>query len=296
MEQVNTAEKQNFVVRIYKIYMMIVKGHLPTQLLEKLVVKLASPRAITILIGVSIVTLFLSIVHTIIIIVSYAVVYFVFKQIVERRRFLQKYATTRNLEYAEILKKEDLTGRLFKRVHARYDNAFIFGTYANFPVKILYYSYSIGKRKHSMIYNFTVTELTVGQAMFPYILLQKKNMRKHQDADVLGDEKEAQVNLASLSETYSLYTTRGYEIEALQICIPEFVDLFQNSPLSLSVEFAGNHIYIYTEGELTTEKELDELYRVTKVVVDTFGNFLLRMRDDYQVLHEVYKKEKQVSG
>lgn len=288
MEQVDSTKKENLIVEINKKFTV---GHQSTQLLEKLVVKMVSPKAIAILVGVSIVTILLSLNLTIFIIAFYIVIYFAAKQTLERRRFLQAYASTRNLEYAETLKREDLTGRLFRTINAHYDSAFIFGNHNSFPVKMMYYSYSIRRGKHTIVYDFTVTEVTAGQNVFPYILLQKNSMKKHQDSDILGDDKDVQVSLAAFDETYSLYTTNRYEIEALQICTKEFVELFQKSSLPLSVEFAGNHIYIYTQSRLSTEKELDELYRVTKAVIDIFGNFLLRMEDDYRALHEVYKKD-----
>lgn len=288
MEQVHSAEKENLVDAIDK---NVIIGLQPTQLLEKLVEKMVSPKALTILVAVSIVTILLSLNLTIFVIAFYIVIYFTAKQTLERRRFLQKYASTRNLEYAETLKKEDLTGRLFRTINTHYDSAFIFGEYHSFPVKMMYYSYSIQRGRQRIVYDFTVTEVTMGQNVFPYILLQKNIMKKHQDSDILGDDKDVQVSLAAFDGIYSLYTTSKYEIEALQICTPEFVELFHKSPLQLSVEFGGNHVYIYTQSRLSTEKDLDELYSTTKTVIEKFGNFLLRMENDYRALHEVYKKD-----
>jgi len=273
-----------------KIDVMLSPNSKSTQLLEELLQKMVSRKNITILVIVSIIALLLSVNLVIFMVVFYIVVYFTIKQTLERRKFLQKYASIRNLKYAETLKKESLTGRLFRTINTRYDDAFIFGDYNNFPTKLFYYSYSTGNGKNSETFHFTITEIKIGNTIFSYILLQKNTLKKHQSTNLFGDDKDIQVSLAIHDKTYTLYTLKRYEIEALQVCNSEFIELIKTSYLPLCVEFAKNHVYIYTQSHLATEKDLDELYRVTKAVIDNFGPFFLRMKDDYEVLHEVYNK------
>ena len=289
MIQENSPQKENFITKIREIVLVRNKTN---EQLEKLLEKMKSRRWLVIL-G-CVVTLTFTVTDKLggFLVVLYITYYVTIQHVLRIRRFLKTYASSRNLNFGNNLDEKTLTGRILKRIDGRFDGSFVFNNHSNFLNKIFYFSYDGGSGKHPEIYNFTLTEITIDQAVIPYILLQKNSAKKHQSFDSFGDDKDVQVSLGAYDNEYTLYTTNHYEVEALQICAPEFVDLIKNSYLPLNVEFAENHLYIYTQTHLSTEKDLDELCRVTYAVIDTFGNFLLRMKDDYQALHDVYRKEK----
>lgn len=262
------------------------------QSLENTLKRMKSKLVIRVLVIAAISTLFIDFRIGIFIIAIYIAFYLLVKRTLRVKKFLQNYAFTRQLNLGAELDTSTFTGRLLRRTDSPKIGPYIFSTYGGFLTKMFYFSYSewIGNRKNT--YYFTVTEITVDQAEFPYLLLQRKNLKRHQDIDYFGEDKDVEVGLNAYNDIYTLHTTNQYEIEALQICTPEFIKLIQSSYMPLSVEFAGNHVYIYAQTQIEKESELDELYRVTKATIDTFGNFLLRIRDDYSVLHEAYKKER----
>lgn len=257
--------------------------------IETLLQKTLSVRNIIILAIVSLLSLLLIPPLVLVIPMGYFAFYLYVKGYLSTRKFMREYASSHNLQYVGTLDEKSLSGRLFKRTRTEIEHVMV-GEYQNFPIRMFYYSYSIQEGKHTKVFPFTVSEITIGETRFPHLLLLNKKTDKHQSADYFGDDKDVQVGLGKDDPHYTLYTTNNYELEALQICTPEFVDLFRNDQVRQSVECAENKLYIYTDSRLTKKDTLDILYTTTKNVIEKSGPFLLRLKDDYESLHEVFKK------
>ncbi len=258
--------------------------------LESNLVKIKSWRPIVTLILVLCVISVVLIPLAIFIFIFYLTIYHATQASLAGLKFLRQYASSRNLQFGDNLTSDMVTGRLLQKMDSTHKSLFMFSNHKNFLIKLFYFSCTAENNK-KITYNFTISEITIKNGVFPYILLQKNGSIKHQNLNYFGVDKDIEVTIGSHDTTHTLYTTSKYEIEALQICTPEFIELIKSSYLPLSVEFAENHVYIYTQSHLETEKDLDELYRVTHAVIDNFGDFLVRMKDDYEALHEVYTKK-----
>ncbi len=258
--------------------------------MESVLVKMKSWRPIVIIIAVLCVVSLVLIPLAFFISGAYILVYLAIQKTLKKMKFLQQYASSRNLQVGDNLTSGTVTGRLLQQNDREYKKLFLHSNYKEFPTKLFYFNYSVGN-KNKTTYHFTICEITIEHGVFPYILLQRKDVMKHQNSDYFGTDKDTEVTIGSHDTTYSLYTTSRYETEALQICTPEFIELIKSSYLPLCVEFVNDRLYIYVQSSLETEKDLDELYRVTHAVIDKFGDFLVRMKDDYQALHEVYTRE-----
>lgn len=228
--------------------------------------------------------------HAIFIFIFYEIIYHVLNRALAKSKFLKAYASSRNLKIGMDLTPDMVTSRLSQKINPGYKTSYFISSHKDFPIKLFELNYSVGN-KNKTTYTFTVSEITVEHGVFPHILLHRKDLKKHQDTDYFGEDKDTEVSISSNETTYNLYTTSKFETEALQICTPEFVELIKASYLPLDVEFAEKHVYIYTQTQLETEKDFDELYRITHEVIDRYGDFLVRMKDDYEALHEVYTKK-----
>lgn len=258
---------------------------------ELLLKRMVSWKWITVFSIVVIISLFISVQMGAILVGLYIGTYLATQQLLKERKFMQGYAGSRGIQFADNLDKQALTGRLLPRLDDVRDKAYLVTTYNGFLTKAFYFKIEEGSGKHRRVYSYTTLEITIQDAVFPYILLLRKGVTKRQSTDFFGDDKDVEINFNNIhDDSYVLSTTKNYEIEALQVCSQEFVDILQKSSLNLSAEFAGNHLYIYLEETLSTEQELDELFRVGKSVIDRCGQELLRLKDDYQSLHDVFKK------
>lgn len=259
---------------------------------ELLLKRMVSWKWITIFSIVVIISLFISIQMGAILVGLYIGTYLATQQFLKERKLMQGYAGSRGLQFADNLDTQALTGRLLPQLEDTREKMYLVTTYNGFLTKAFYFKIEEGSGKHRRIYSYTTLEITIQDAVFPYILLLRKGVTKRQSTDFFGDDKDVEINFNNAhDDSYVLSTTKNYEIEALQACSQEFVDILQKSSLNLSAEFAGNHLYIYLEKTLSTEQELDELFRVGKAIIDTSGQRLARLRDDYQSLHEVYRKK-----
>ncbi len=257
--------------------------------IEILLQKILSARNLILLAMASLLFLPFTLPLVLVIPMGYFAFYFYVKGYLSTRKFMREYASSHNLQYVGTLDEESLSGRLFKRTRTEVEHVMV-GEYLNFPIRIFYYSYSAQEGKHTRVYPFTVSEITIGNTKFPHLLLLNNKTDKHQNSDYFGDDKDVKVGLGRDDSSYTLYTTNNYELEALQICTPEFIELFKNELVQQSVECAENKLYIYTDKRLTKKDNLDILYATTKCVIEKSGPFLIRMKDDYEALHGVFRK------
>jgi hypothetical protein len=205
---------------------------------------------------------------------------------IRERKFLKDYATSRGLHYEEVTENISFSGRLFTSDRLGYA---LTGDYNNFPVMLFYYNHVVGQGKNRRVYPLTVCEITFKDLAFPHILLQNRDMDRYQSTDIFGEDKDVEVTLVEGVDRFNLFTTNNYELEALQICTQDFLRPILSSELVVSLEFATDRLYIYTNERLTKAEELDSLFGLSKKIIDASGAFLLRLKDDYEALHEVYR-------
>lgn len=224
------------------------------------------------------------------IIVFYFVYFYHFKSHLAMRKFMRGYGASHNLHYQGVLDTGALTGRLFRHSRSAVEHT-LCGEYKGFPLKLFYYNYTVQQGKRSRRYDFTVSEMTIKDLAFPYLLLLNKKMWQYQDTDQFGDDKDVKVPLEDLTKNFHLFTTNNYELEALQICSQELLSIIDGSPVRLSVEFGNDKIYLYTDKRVTKREDLDALVTSSQKIIDISGAFLLRLKDDYEALHEVYRSK-----
>lgn len=219
--------------------------------LEILISKRFSPKYLLVLSLICVtVFYFVSFTFSLFVVVTYFLSFHSIEYSIRERRFLKDYATSRGLYYKGAPENISLTGRLFTPDRMGYA---LTGKYNNFPVMLFYYNHVVGQGKNSTVRPLTVYEVTCTGLSFPYILLQNKKTDRYQTIDMFGEDKDVEVPLEEATN-FSLFTTNNYELEALQICTPDFLKVLLDSGLNVSLEFASDKLYIYINEKLTNMK------------------------------------------
>lgn len=198
------------------------------------------------------------------------------------------FAKTNGFDFKESLSVKSFKGKLFNTGHSRVAKNVVSGLFKDHPTRFFHYRYTIGSGKHKKTFNFTVWEISFEKTDFPYILLRSKTMRRF--GSLKKNERELSLR-DDLSKHFRLYVTEGYEVEALQIFTPEFVNVLSKKGPNFSIEFAGNSLYIYDDVIVGNNKQLKEIYEVAKEVFVSAGPLLNRLHDDFENMHHYYRKK-----
>jgi hypothetical protein len=80
------------------------------------------------------------------------------------------------------------------------------------------------------------------------------------------DKKKVSLE-GDFDKSFDLYTTEGFELEALQVFTPNFMEQIKNNWNKFNIEFIDNQIYIYTQREITKDEELESMYQLAKYLI-----------------------------
>lgn len=208
--------------------------------------------------------------------------------------FMQQFAEEHGLHYEPTAPVSSVSGRLFSRGHSQRVSNVFSGEFEGRPLRLFNYKYTVGHGKNSSTYEFTVFELSFAHTQFPHILLFAPTMVfRYGSVDRWGSDKDVRVPLESDgSRDFALYTSVGYEIEALQIFTPETMRFLREHARNFSIEFADSKVYLYDDKKILNKSERDTLYTVARQVFSMLGPFLDRLGDDFAALHPYYSKKK----
>lgn len=203
---------------------------------------------------------------------------------------MSHFANAHNLDYQAGGDIKSVTGRLFNLGDSQNISHVISGIYAGWPIRIFYFQYSTGSGKHRTTHYFTILEISFSNIDFPFILLQSKNMWRYGTTLNWGSSEDTKITLEPQHQDhFILYSTRGYETEALQIFTHTTLDEIKKNTNNLSIEFSKNKIYVYDDKYISNSTELESLYSVAQKILDRSGAFISRLSDDFAVLHRHYK-------
>lgn len=150
--------------------------------------------------------------------------------------------------------------------------------------KLFYSSKSFGSN------NFTIASCEFGETEFPYILLKSKKIPLHQNSE----KNDTKIFLEeSYLRDFDLYCPKDYEIEVLQIFTEELISSVQKISGNFSIEFGGNRFYVYVNKNIHRKRNEDDFAKILNIlrqIIEKTDGLLFRLKDDFEVLDEYYKK------
>lgn len=175
-----------------------------------------------------------------------------------RQKFMEQFAKRNGFEFVltDDIKKFD--GNLGKVGHSRAIYNFISGKSEADNMFLFNCQYTIGYGKGSTDYFFTVFRFDFVEDM-PVFLLENSE-------DYIYGNGIAGLERLSLEgnfdDHFTLYVTKEFEIEALQIFTPEVMEFLIKKASAYSLEIVENHLYIYENNLISSQKEMDAYYEV----------------------------------
>ena len=178
----------------------------------------------------------------------------IFRAARARKEFWMETATLLGFTYAE--KPYFFSDALVLRVgHSRHTGHALLGTLHDFAFRFYEYGYATGHGKSRQSYSYSVFEISFAGTL-PHLYL---NNVRNRDLPGLAEEFLPELSLPeSFKGKFRLYGPKGYEIEALTVFTPTFLEFIEKSEWPHDLEIVGQRLYVFREKTITGKAELDE--------------------------------------
>jgi len=210
-----------------------------------------------------------------IIIISFAYNY-VRKKV--KHAFMQQFAMLNSYEYRERGAIEEVEAPYLQMGHSRYIEDIVSGVYKGCPIKFLNFYCTIGQGKSQQHISFTVCEIHYKTSL-PRIFLDAHH-HNFLTQDIFASFKNEEVLSleGDFNKYFTLYVPKGYEIETLQIFAPDIMAKLIDKSKLFSLEFIGDHLYIYSSRPIETKDSLYALYELVRILIVELAPVLERLK------------------
>lgn len=195
-----------------------------------------------------------------------------------RHAFMRQFAKTNSFEYQRQGSLEQFPAPYLEMGRNRKVEDIVSGKCFGLPVSFFTFSCTTGYGRSEKHILFTACEIHYTTNL-PRIFLDAH----HHDfinEDIFG--KPAYGEIVSLegdfNKYFTLYVPRGFEIEALQIFAPDVMAKLIDKSKEFSLEFSGDHLYIYSSRTIDTKKGLYSIYDLAKMLIGELAPVLERLR------------------
>ncbi|MDR3502487.1 MAG: hypothetical protein P4L79_07875 [Legionella sp.] len=178
--------------------------------------------------------------------------------------FYQQFAQANNFQYQKNGNLE-LSGALFSLGHNRATEDIISGTYDGNPLCLFNYTYVIGGGKNQQTYHDTVFQIEYPSVLAPILLVVDSQYFGGITGLFSGWEKIKPEG--DFDKNFDLYTKKEFEIEALQVFAPDFMQKMLAEWPEFNLEFNGNKLIIFHNHKITTKAELQKMYALTQFLI-----------------------------
>lgn len=206
------------------------------------------------------------------------------------RQFYKQFAISNGFTYKDKGSSENEIGALFDVGHSHQVKDLVEGELNGFPISLFNYYYTVGSGKSSRSYSSTVWSIDFKTRVPTMVLL----VDRHFFGDDLSNNNINNVSKISLSEElekhFTLYSENKFEIEALQIFTPEFLNKIYESYKNYSLDFVGTKLYIYNNNIIKNKGNLEHLKQYIGFIINQLNNKLPSMAGSIKALTEEAKK------
>lgn len=201
-------------------------------------------------------------------------------------QFYRQFAQKNGFSYQQKGWIEGQNGAAFLVGHGKIMEDILQGEIAGLPLALFNYRYTVGSGKNSRTYNFTVLDLDLKTPVPPMLLL----VDRQYFGDDLADNNlnyPSKIELPQNQENiFNLYCEKEYEIEALQIFTPEFLNRIAEKYRRFSLDFVGTKIYIYSSNVITDKAGLMLLKEFAGMLAQKLSSQLPAMKGSITALAE----------
>lgn len=198
--------------------------------------------------------------------------------------FLEEFALAKQYTFDKNGTIDETYGTIFRLTGRQQVSDVVTGKYGDNSLRLFLYELTVGSGQYQHKYQDTVIELDL-HGQLPNLLMVNKHSKYGQlgIAGEFGIKNTLQLE-GDFNQYFTLYAPKGNEIEALEVFSPDTMALMEDASKHYSVEFAGNRIYIYSSGFITTTEQLTQVFGLAKKLIDKIGSLASRLQNDSAIV------------
>lgn len=221
-------------------------------------------------------------------VIGLSVVYY-FIRIKAMDEFFSQFAARNNFLFFPMALPPNLVGSLFNIGHSGVGRDLVTGKYEGLPFNLFNYQYTVGSGKNSQTFNYTIFRLEILSPLTPIFLRYKDFTLSGSYSTDLSSQAKEKIQLeGDFDKYFDLWTENGFEIEALQIFTPDFMQKIQDNLKNFSLEFVSNQIYVYSHHLITTDKDLENMYQFIDYLAGKIPALAKELEGDVEALKKYY--------
>ena len=207
-----------------------------------------------------------------------------------RSKFFKQFAKENGFIFKKSGSVDEREGFIFGLGHSKAVTNVVEGNYIGYPMKLFNYTYITGSGKSRREHNFTIFELKINTSL-PRIILKSKSL-SFDSFDLINLFKFEPKHIKlepEFDKYFDLTAPDGYEMEALQIFSPDFLNYLIKEAEEICLDLSMDTVNIYDDRFIDTREELVKMFNISKEITHKLGPLLKRLKDDFEVLHPYYQ-------
>ncbi len=180
--------------------------------------------------------------------------------------FLKEFAADNGYTFAKEGTVDKTYGTIFRMSNEQTISDLVSGTFAGCDLRMFLHEATIRHGRESARYGHTVIELDVHGRLPDLLMVNKHQHLKLMEPDF--QELFGIKNVISLegnfNEYFTLYAPSEMSVEALEVFSPDTMELMEDESRHYTVEFAGNRVYIYAVGYISSAQDLTGMFTLAK--------------------------------
>lgn len=194
--------------------------------------------------------------------------------------FLQQFAQANGFSFDQKGTVDEAYGTIFRMLGYHRVSDVVTGAYLGYDLRLFLHDLTVRQGRSSTTYRNTVIELDLKGQLPSMLLLSKLGL--HAGLNLAG--AYGQTHIISLEgdfdQHFTLHAPEQNEIAAREVFSPDTMAIMEDEASRYNVEFAGNRIYIYSNGYIGTTAGLTAAFALAKQLAAKLGPLASRMADD----------------
>jgi hypothetical protein len=191
-----------------------------------------------------------------------------------RHQFYRQFAQANGFSYTEQGWLDGLIGSIFSIGHDKKQEDIVTGQFLNDQVVLLNYTYITGQGKNQETHKRTIFKIGLQNQLPPLMLISN---RQFMGFDSWFPNARKVALEGNFNEFFTLYVEDKFEVEALQIFNPAFMQTTLDKWKEFSMEFVGKQLYIYAGWVITTKQELNLMFDLVEYLIQKLNPELAAM-------------------
>lgn len=194
--------------------------------------------------------------------------------------FLEQFARANNYSFDPTGSVDETYGSIFRLNGRPSVSDVVTGQYGNSALRLFLYELVVGHGRYQHTYNDTVIELDFHGELPELLMINAKSHYNQLNiAEAFNVKNKVELE-GDFDKFLTLFAPKGNEVEALEVFSPDTMALMEDESKHYSVEFAGNRIYIYANGFVSTTENITQLFELAKQLIEKISPLADRLKSD----------------